>query len=34
VVDGDPDEVYQESISLEKLSGIMAHGTGVKQYEG
>jgi hypothetical protein len=34
VVGSDVDQVYQDSISLEDLSGIMADGTGVKQYKG
>jgi hypothetical protein len=34
VVGSDVDQVYQESVPLKKLSGIMADGTGVKQYRG
>ena len=34
VVGADIDQVYQESVSLEGLSAIMADGTGVKQYKG
>ena len=34
VVGSDVDQVYQEPVSLEDLSGIMADGTGVKQYRG
>ena len=34
VVGNDVDQVYQESVSLGGLSGIMADGTGVKQYRG
>jgi hypothetical protein len=34
VVGSDVDQVYQERVSLEKLSGIMADGTGIKQYRG
>jgi hypothetical protein len=34
VVGSDVDELYQESVSLEDLSGIMADATGVKQYKG
>jgi hypothetical protein len=34
VVGSDMDQVYQEPVSLEGLSAIMADGTGVKQYRG
>ena len=34
VVGSDVDELYQESVSLEGLSGIMADATGIKQYRG
>jgi hypothetical protein len=34
VVGSDVDEVYQEPVSLEGFSGILADGTGVKQYRG
>jgi hypothetical protein len=34
VVGSDVDRVYQEPVSLDGLSGIMADGTGVKQYRG
>jgi len=34
VVGSEVDQVYQEPVSLEDLSGIMADGTGVKQYRG
>jgi hypothetical protein len=34
VAGSDVDQVYQESVPLENLSGIMADGTGVKQYKG
>jgi len=34
VVGSDVDQLYKESIPLDKLSGIMADGTGVKQYKG
>jgi len=34
VVGSDIDRVYQESVPLENLSGIMADGTGVKQHKG
>jgi hypothetical protein len=34
VVGSDVDRAYQESVSLEDLSGIMADGTGVKQSKG
>jgi hypothetical protein len=34
VVGSDIDQVYQESVSLEDLSGIMADETGLKQYKG
>lgn len=34
VVGSDVDKVYQEPVSLEDFSGILADGTGVKQYRG
>ena len=34
VVGSDVDRVYQEPVSLDGLSGILADGTGVKQYKG
>ena len=34
VVGSDIDEIFQESVSVEDLSGIMADGTGVKQHKG
>jgi hypothetical protein len=34
VVGSDLDQVYQAPVSIENLSGIMADGTGVKQYRG
>ena len=34
VVGSDVDGLYEDSISLKNLSGIMADGTGVKQYRG
>ena len=34
VVGSDVDQVYHDLISVEDLSGIMADGTGVKQYKG
>jgi hypothetical protein len=34
VVGSDVDQVYQEPVSLENLSGILADGTGLKQYRG
>ncbi len=34
VVGSDVDQVYQEPVSLENLSGILADGTGIKQYRG
>ena len=34
VVGSDIDKTFQESVSVENLSGIMADGTGVKQYKG
>jgi len=34
VVGSDVDQVYQEPVCLENVSGIMADGTGVKQYRG
>ena len=34
VVGSDVDQIYQAPVSLEDLSGIMADGTGVKQYRG
>ena len=34
VASSDVDQVYQESVPLENLSGIMADGPGVKQYKG
>jgi hypothetical protein len=34
VAGSDVDQMYQESVPLEDLSGIMADGTGVKQYRG
>ena len=34
VVGSDIDEVYQDSVSLDDLSGIMADETGLKQYKG
>ena len=34
VVGNDVDQLYQEPVSIEDLSGIMADGTGVKQYQG
>jgi hypothetical protein len=34
VVGSDVDRVYQEPVSLDDLSGILADGTGVKQYKG
>ena len=34
VVGSDIDETFQKPISIETLSGIMADGTGVKQYKG
>ncbi|MFO7972585.1 MAG: hypothetical protein R6U40_12655 [Desulfobacterales bacterium] len=34
LVGSDVDRVYQEPVSLDGLSGIMADGTGVKQYRG
>jgi hypothetical protein len=34
VAGSDVDQLYQEPVALEDLSGIMADGTGVKQYKG
>jgi hypothetical protein len=34
VVGSDVDQVYQEPVSLENFSGILADGTGLKQYRG
>jgi hypothetical protein len=34
VVGSDVDQVYQERVSLQGLSGIMADATGIKQYKG
>jgi len=34
VVGSDVDEIYQKPVSLEDFSGIMADGTGLKQYKG
>jgi len=34
VVGSDVDKVYQEPVSMKNLSGILADGTGVKQYKG
>jgi hypothetical protein len=34
VVGSDVDQVYQEPVSLENLSGILGDGTGIKQYRG
>jgi len=34
VAGSDVDQIYQDSVPLEGLSGIMADGTGVKQYKG
>jgi hypothetical protein len=34
VVGSDVDQLHKKSIPLEKLSGIMADGTGIKQYKG
>ena len=34
VVGNDVDQLYQEPVSIEDLSGIMADGTGVKQHQG